>query len=646
MTPAMVIYNRFSDAGYTPEQIAGVLGNSYVESAGLQPGINEIKPLVPGSRGGFGLMQWTGPRRRQFESFVEERGGSLDDASIQADFALWELDNTEKKAGAALRAAKTPEQAAAVVSNRYLRPGIPHLTRRVTAARSFYDGMDGLQVSDSGQVATDAQFTREEILAELQRRQASEQPQFGRDEIMAELARRGEAEQPSGGVPEGMFLNPVTGQYTSRELLKNVQDVSTTDAALAGGTQGMSFGTIDEMMGVVGRLEGGEDMANFRREQARARIEAAEDQRPVTTMAADVAGSMLVPAGAATSAGRAAAVGALAGGARAAGDGEGGLQNRAVDGAQGAATGALLGAGAAKITQVGTNQFRRLFEKTAERPTVAGLRMTKQMAYKAVDDAGEVFEPDEIIDFVASIENQLDASGYVGGFGQKMDAQLGRLQKLALRDDEVSLSALDDIRSRLWKTYETAKDEVELLDVISSIDDLIDSKAGASELMAAARLANSRYRKSQMLEDAFNKAELQTASTGSGGNILNKYRQAVTAIYTNPRKAKWFNEQELALMESFVRGNRSEEILRRVGKLAPGGNGLMSALNLYAAAIDPTMLAATATASAAKGAADRSVTKGSEGLLDFVATGQKRAAQKPVNVGRPASAAGQFGGSF
>jgi hypothetical protein len=53
-----------------PRHIAvGMVANMRAES-GLNPGINEIAPLVPGSRGGFGLYQVTGPRRRQYEAFA------------------------------------------------------------------------------------------------------------------------------------------------------------------------------------------------------------------------------------------------------------------------------------------------------------------------------------------------------------------------------------------------------------------------------------------------------------------------------------------------------------------------------------------------------------------------------------------------
>jgi hypothetical protein len=114
----------------------GMVANMMVESR-LDPGINEIAPIVPGSRGGYGLNQWTGPRRRQFEEFAQERGASFDDLNTQLDFTLWELQNTERGAWNALQGADDPVEAARIYSERFLRPGIPHLDRRLDYARQF-----------------------------------------------------------------------------------------------------------------------------------------------------------------------------------------------------------------------------------------------------------------------------------------------------------------------------------------------------------------------------------------------------------------------------------------------------------------------------------------------------------------------------
>ena len=112
----------------------GVTANMIAES-NLDTGINEINPIVPGSRGGFGLNQWTGPRRRALESAARERGVSVDDLDFQLDFTMEELRGPERRAFDRLMRAETAEDAARSYSNDFLRPGIPHLDARLRHAR-------------------------------------------------------------------------------------------------------------------------------------------------------------------------------------------------------------------------------------------------------------------------------------------------------------------------------------------------------------------------------------------------------------------------------------------------------------------------------------------------------------------------------
>jgi len=108
----------------------GIVANMKAES-NLQPGINEIAPVVPGSRGGFGLNQWTGPRRVAYEQFAAERGAPLDDLQTQLDFTMYELQGPEKAAYAALQGVQDPLEAARIYSERFLRPGIPNMDKRL-----------------------------------------------------------------------------------------------------------------------------------------------------------------------------------------------------------------------------------------------------------------------------------------------------------------------------------------------------------------------------------------------------------------------------------------------------------------------------------------------------------------------------------
>ena len=53
------------DFNLTPAQAAGIAGNLAHETGGFKH-MQEIQPMIPGSRGGYGFAQWTGPRRRAF----------------------------------------------------------------------------------------------------------------------------------------------------------------------------------------------------------------------------------------------------------------------------------------------------------------------------------------------------------------------------------------------------------------------------------------------------------------------------------------------------------------------------------------------------------------------------------------------------
>lgn len=133
MTPESRILMGLMARGLPPHVAQGVAGNMAVESR-FDPGINEINPVVPGSRGGFGLNQWTGPRRREFEAYAKQRGLPLDDIDLQLDFTMQELQTTERGAYDRLMQTSNAADAARVYSDKFLRPGIPHLDRRIAEA--------------------------------------------------------------------------------------------------------------------------------------------------------------------------------------------------------------------------------------------------------------------------------------------------------------------------------------------------------------------------------------------------------------------------------------------------------------------------------------------------------------------------------
>lgn len=122
------------DLGLTAVQAAGLLGNLGHETGGFRH-LQEVSPALPRSRGGWGIAQWTGPRRTAMEAWCRANG--LDPASDAANdgYLREELTTSEVAALAALKRAATLEEATEVACRRFERPGIVALPDRLVWAR-------------------------------------------------------------------------------------------------------------------------------------------------------------------------------------------------------------------------------------------------------------------------------------------------------------------------------------------------------------------------------------------------------------------------------------------------------------------------------------------------------------------------------
>lgn len=128
------------DLGITKAAAAAFAGNLHIESAGFNT-LQEINPVVKGSRGGYGWAQWTGPRRKQFEKWAKEKG--LDPSSDEANYGFLIHELTSTPEGAVLKAlngVNDPAKAALIISRQFLRPGIPHESKRIREAQRYFSG--------------------------------------------------------------------------------------------------------------------------------------------------------------------------------------------------------------------------------------------------------------------------------------------------------------------------------------------------------------------------------------------------------------------------------------------------------------------------------------------------------------------------
>lgn len=130
MSPqAVAVRQGLIDRGMAPH-IADAFVMNFQDESGLNPSINEIQPIVPGSRGGYGLAQWTGPRRNALEAFADARSIPVSDMDLQLDFLMEELRGPEARAGNSIFAAPDTATAANAILRQFLRPAKEHQERR------------------------------------------------------------------------------------------------------------------------------------------------------------------------------------------------------------------------------------------------------------------------------------------------------------------------------------------------------------------------------------------------------------------------------------------------------------------------------------------------------------------------------------
>ena len=117
----MIMADLKRELGLTHEQAAGLVGNLGYESAGFKA-LQEGRPIS--GAGGFGYAQWTGPRRRKFMQYAQQRG--LDPKSHEANVGFLKHELTGEHSGflRRLKQTKTLQEATRLTHEVYdeLRP--------------------------------------------------------------------------------------------------------------------------------------------------------------------------------------------------------------------------------------------------------------------------------------------------------------------------------------------------------------------------------------------------------------------------------------------------------------------------------------------------------------------------------------------
>lgn len=253
--------------------------------------------------------------------------------------------------------------------------------------------------------------------------------------------------------------------------------------------------------------------------------------------------------------------------------------------------------------------------KTPRIMTTDELKAASNAAYKAADDAGLIFKPTVIQRLAKEIEDDLADFGYMPELQPNVSKFLGAMSSSG--NNNVTLKHIDQIRKvagLLAKGENGAEREIakqiikkidKHLDTINAGDILAGNRTQGVRALQEARKLWQSAKKSEMIEEAIEKAKNQAGSSYSGGNIDNAIRQQFKAILNDKKKSRGLTKDERAVMLLIVRGKTGEGLLRSVAKLSPNGSGLMTMLGLGGVgAFGPMALGVPMAGLAAKSVAD------------------------------------------
>lgn len=202
-------------------------------------------------------------------------------------------------------------------------------------------------------------------------------------------------------------------------------------------------------------------------------------------------------------------------------------------------------------------------------PTIEGLKQTARGVFKEIDDLGVTVNPSSTTRLSGELASITRKQGFNPTIHPKVNAALKEFDAVAGRPQ--SLSEIDTLRrvaSSAAKSLEP--DEARLGNMmINKIDDFLDS-AGRKELSGTTKNIGAKYRdarqlwrrakKSEQIEEAFSKAQLQ--ATGFENGIRNQFR----SILNNKKARKGFTSEELDAMRQVVKGTTLQNTAKMIGR--------------------------------------------------------------------------------
>jgi hypothetical protein len=134
-----------------------------------------------------------------------------------------------------------------------------------------------------------------------------------------------------------------------------------------------------------------------------------------------------------------------------------------------------------------------------------------------------------------------------------------------------------------------AKQAIEALDNflpnLAQRDVVEGDVAAAAQTLQTARGNYAAAKQAETIDNKTIQAELRAAAANSGQNVANTVRQRMADILIKPKEQRGYTAEELAQMETIVRGTRGQNAMRTASNVLGGGGGLGSVAAGFAGSV-------------------------------------------------------------
>ncbi len=306
----------------------------------------------------------------------------------------------------------------------------------------------------------------------------------------------------------------------------------------------------------------------------------------------------------------------------------------------GGAAGSVLGHGAARLGRK-AGELTGLVKPLPKAPTREELKDIAKTGYEAVKNEYVTFKPKPLQDLYKRTYAALENAGFDEEAHKRVMPALNRLKDA---NKPMTLEQLDRVNRMLnpiSANYQDPENRMMAGIIKQNLGDFLDnvkdtdliSKSGTGkegiEGLKAGRQYWKQQKKIESLEEAKKTAELRAASTGSGGNFNNAYRQEIRKIYDKNKRGKLYTPDELQAMREFVMGGSIRNLLRVGEMLDPFHHRTFGMAHLL---YDPAGTAMAAIPGMAAHYGEKYLAnKAANRLEDIIARGGKKSALPSLN---------------